>query len=73
MVNYKKVQAYLDMAVGLMEENNKNAAILNCAFKVLSKQAMTKNVQQYFGKTMCLCLFFLRFAIQIFFKNIENL
>lgn len=58
MVNYKKVQDYLDMAVGLMEENNKNAASLNYAFKVLSKQAMTKNVQQYFGKTMYLCLFF---------------
>lgn len=35
-VDYKKAQAYLDMAIGLMEENNKNAAILNFAIKVLS-------------------------------------
>lgn len=51
-VNYKKVQSYLDMAVGLVEENGKNAAVLKYAIKVLSKQTMTKNAQQYFRKTI---------------------
>lgn len=51
-VNYKKVQSYLDMAVGLMEENGKNAAILNYAIKVLSRQTLTYNAKQYCTKTI---------------------
>lgn len=50
--NYIKVQSYLDMAVGLMEENERSAAILNYAIKVLSKQTLTPNAQQYCTKTI---------------------
>lgn len=51
-VNYKKAQAYLDIAVCLMEENSNNAAILNYAIKVLSKQSLTENARQYCLKTL---------------------
>ncbi len=51
-VDYKKAQAYLDVAVGLMDENGGNAAILNYAIKVLSKQPLTENARQYCLKTM---------------------
>ena len=51
-VNYKKVQAYLDIAIGLMEENDNNAAILNYAIKVLAKQSLTENARQYCLKTL---------------------
>lgn len=51
-VNYKKVQAYLDVAVGLMEENDNSAAILNYAIKVLSKQNLTYNAKRYCLKTI---------------------
>lgn len=51
-VNYKKAQAYLDIAVGLMEENDNNAAILNYAIKVLAKQSLTENAKRYCLKTL---------------------
>lgn len=51
-VNYKKAQAYLDIAVGLMEENDNNAAIINYAIKVLAKQTLTENAKQYCLKTL---------------------
>ena len=51
-VNYKKVQAYLDLAVGLMSANENNAAILNYAIKVLAKQELTKNASQYCLRTL---------------------
>lgn len=51
-VNYKKAQSYLDMAINLMEENGKNAANLNYAIKVLSKQTLTQNAQQFCLKTI---------------------
>ena len=44
-VDFKKAQAYLDLAVALVEENNGNAAILNYAIKVLSKRKMTENAR----------------------------
>lgn len=51
-VNYKKAQAYLDLAVGLMSNNENNAAILNYAIKVLAKQELTKNASQYCLRTL---------------------
>lgn len=51
-VNYRRVQAYLDAAVSLMEENDNNSAILNYAIKVLSKKNLTYNAQQYCIKTV---------------------
>ena len=51
-VDYKKVQAYLDVAIGLMMENGNNAAILNYAIKVLSKKMLTDNARRYCLKTM---------------------
>lgn len=51
-VDFKKAQAYLDLAVTLMEENNGNAAVLNYAIKVLSKRELTKNAKKYTLKTI---------------------
>jgi hypothetical protein len=51
-VNYKKAQAYLDLAVGLMSENDNNAAILNYAIKVLEKQKLTENATKYCLQTL---------------------
>lgn len=51
-VNYKKAQAYLDLAVGLMSENDNNAAILNYAIKVLAKQRLTENAARYCLQTV---------------------
>ena len=51
-VNYKKVQAYLDAAVTLIIENGNNAAILNYAVKVLSRQTLTKNAKMYCMKAL---------------------
>lgn len=52
MANYKKVQAYLDAAIGLMEENENSAAIINYAIKVLGKQELTENAKKYCSKTI---------------------
>lgn len=46
-VNYKKAQAYLDLAIGLMSVNENNAVILNYAIKVLAKQKLTNNAAKY--------------------------
>ena len=51
-VDFKKAQAYLDLAVALMEENNGNAAVLNYAIKVLSKRELTENARSYTLKTI---------------------
>lgn len=51
-VGYKKVQAYLDLAVALMEENNGNAAILNYAIKMLSEKQLSENAKNYTLKTI---------------------
>ena len=51
-VNYKKVQAFLDIAVGLMYENGNNAAIINYAIKVLASMTLTNNAKQYCLKTL---------------------
>ena len=52
IVNYKRAQAYLDVAVGLMAENGNNSAILNYAIKVLARKALTNNAKQYCLKTI---------------------
>ncbi|MCC5893575.1 RNA-directed DNA polymerase [Exiguobacterium sp.] len=46
-MDYKDVQAYLDLAISLMAENQYNASILNYAIKVISKQTLTKNAVDY--------------------------
>lgn len=51
-VDYKRAQAYLDAAVGLMAENGNNSAILNYAIKVLAKKELTDNAKQYCLKTI---------------------
>ena len=51
-VNYKKAQAYLDLAVGLMPENDNNAAILNYTIKVLARQNLTGNATKYCLQTL---------------------
>ncbi len=50
MLTLKEVNAYLDLAIELMQVNNNNSAILNYAIKVLSKKKLTKQAQKYFIK-----------------------
>jgi len=49
-LNLKEVNAYLDLAIELMQVNNNNSAILNYAIKVISKKKLSKNAQDYFRK-----------------------
>ena len=51
-VDYKRAQAYLDVAVALMADNGENSAILNYAIKVLAKKELTFNAKQYCLKTI---------------------
>lgn len=50
-INFKDVQAYLDLAIQLMNEDN-NSAILNYAIKVMSKKNLTDNAVNYLVKTV---------------------
>lgn len=52
VVDYKTAQAYLDTAVKLMQDNGGNAATLNYAIKVLSKNKLSKNAKQYCVRTV---------------------
>lgn len=47
-VEYRKIQAYLDMAVELMYANGNNSAILNYAIKVLSDKKFTDDALRYY-------------------------
>ncbi|HBJ2613925.1 TPA: RNA-directed DNA polymerase [Clostridium botulinum] len=51
-VDFKIARGYLDFAVELMQNNNKNSAILNYAIKVLSKQSLTDNAKAFCVKTV---------------------
>ena len=51
-MNYKEVQAYLDLAVELMQENGGNSAVLKYVIKVLSKKRLTANAKEYCVKTI---------------------
>ena len=42
----------MELALGLMSNNENNAAILNYAIKVLAKQELTKNASQYCLRTL---------------------
>ena len=58
-VGYKEARAYFDLAVELMEVNGGNAATLNYAIKVLSKQKLTDNAKKFVVKeTMHLSLIY---------------
>ena len=50
-ITYTGVQAYLDMAIGLMLTHD-NTAIINYAIKMLEKQSLTQNAKSYCLKTM---------------------
>ena len=51
-MNYKEVQAYLDLAVELMKENGENSAVLKYAIKVLSNKKLSANAKEYCVKTI---------------------
>jgi hypothetical protein len=51
-MNYKEVQAYLDLAVDLMHENGGNTAVVKYAIKVLSKTQLSDNAKEYYVKTV---------------------
>lgn len=68
--NYKKAQAYLDAAVGLMEDNGNNAAVLNYAIKVLSKQLLTNNAKEYSLKTILHFSYIFPYIIPLLDENV---
>lgn len=51
-LNYKDVQACLDLSVELMLANNSNTAIINYTIKVLSRKNLTKNAINYYVKNI---------------------
>ena len=51
-MNYKEVQAYFDLAIELMQENDGNSAILKYAIKVLSNKKLSINAKEYCVKTI---------------------
>ncbi len=51
-VTYKDARSYLDLAVTLMEMNEKNSAILNYAVKVLGKLPLSENAKELCRKTV---------------------
>jgi hypothetical protein len=58
-MDYKDVQAYIDLALELMTQNSENAAILKYAIKVLANKKLTNNAKQYLVKTVLhLCIIY---------------
>jgi hypothetical protein len=51
-IHFPDVQEYLENAIEIMYENNKNTAILYYAVKVLSSQNMTRNARDYCSNTI---------------------
>lgn len=47
-----EVQAFLDVALDLMQKNHDNSAIVNYTVKVLAKKKLTNNARDYYIKTM---------------------
>lgn len=47
-----EVQAFLDIALDLMQKNHDNSAIVNYTVKVLAKKKLTNNARDYYIKTM---------------------
>lgn len=68
-MNFKDVQAYLDLAIQLMNENN-NSAILNYSIKVLSKKNLTDNAIGYLVKTVLHLSIIYPYLIPILEENI---
>jgi hypothetical protein len=51
-MNYKEVQAYFDLSIELMKENEGNSAVLKYAIKVLSNKKLSANAKEYCTKTI---------------------
>ena len=51
-LRYPIARTYLDTAISLMEQNNKNAAILKYAIKLIGKKKLTDNAKNYCLKTI---------------------
>ncbi len=52
VMDYKDVQAYLDLAIELMHSNNDNSAIINYTIKVLANKKLSTNATDYYIKTI---------------------
>lgn len=52
MLKFPVARSYLDTAIALMEQNNKDASILKYAIKVLGKKNLTDNAKNYCLKTI---------------------
>ncbi|MBN9653873.1 RNA-directed DNA polymerase [Halobacillus sp. GSS1] len=51
-INYKEINAFMDLTIQLMSNNNMNSAIINYAIKLLSVKELTPNARDYFIKTL---------------------
>lgn len=51
-VDYKEIQAYIDFAIQLSNENNDNQSILYYAIKAVKEYNLTNNARSYFVKSI---------------------
>ncbi|WP_240335306.1 hypothetical protein [Paraliobacillus sediminis] len=51
-MDFKDVQAYLDLAIELMHTNKENSAIINYTIKVITNKKLTNNAMNYYVKTI---------------------
>ncbi|WP_379969174.1 RNA-directed DNA polymerase [Ectobacillus sp. sgz5001026] len=72
LMNFKEVQAYLDLSIQLMHENNNNSAILNFVIKVLSKKKLTDNAIDYCVKTIFHLSIIYPYLIPLLERNVFN-
>lgn len=73
--DFKSIKSYLDNAVTLMNENEKNAAILNYAIKCIPNNDLSENAKKYCVKYILhLCLIYpylLRIVDEFVFKKFQ--
>lgn len=68
-MNYKDVQAYMDVAIELMQSNKNNAAILKYAIKVLSGKTLTDNAKKYCAKIILHLAFIYPYLVPLLEKK----
>lgn len=71
-MNYKDVQAYMDVAIELMQSNKNNAAILKYAIKVLSGKTLTDNAKKYCAKIILHLAFIYPYLVPLLEKKVFN-
>jgi hypothetical protein len=52
ILNYKDVEAYWDNVIEIMHRNEKKSSVINYALKILDKENLSRNAQEYCVKTI---------------------